>query len=360
MAISEFLPFATGSGANVITQAVWAADVLSQGQTRTNGFLGGKDALSQEANKAWRQSTFVAAAIAQYIRDAVGVDVLDNGDLAGFVANFISAIHKSAGRQKVTSGPLNYYVANSGSNSNDGLTTTTAFQTLQYAWNWIQGALDLDGNAVVVNIAPGTYGPFVAYGPILGALGPESVLFQGDLTTPTNVVVAGFNQNAITANFAQLTIKGVAVEASGSSINVGAGMASQYAPAVLLFDRISFGACSNAHWVSNRGQIGLSSAGSYTITGSAAIHVAAEGGGASSFYNTAIQILGSPTFSNGFAVAIGQGQVGSSGCSFSGPTLGPKFEVYDGGLIFTAGSGIGYFPGSVAGSADNASGGFYV
>src|SRR5260370_6715686 len=97
MATNEFLPFATDPAANVISQATWAAGALSQGQSRVDGFLGGRIAESEEANKVWRQSSFVVAAIAQYISDTLGVDVLDNGDIAGFEALLRQTVTRTAG-----------------------------------------------------------------------------------------------------------------------------------------------------------------------------------------------------------------------------------------------------------------------
>lgn len=83
---NEFLPFATGLGANALTPAAYAAltTVIAQ------GFQPGL-ASSQQANTVWRQATFVAAAVAQLVSND-GVDANDNGDLSGFVANLTTAI----------------------------------------------------------------------------------------------------------------------------------------------------------------------------------------------------------------------------------------------------------------------------
>nr|WP_240155281.1 hypothetical protein [Pantoea multigeneris] len=79
MATNNFKPFSTGINANVIAQADYEAlDAL------INGFQAGK-ASSAQINKALRQSTFVAAALAQFLVNKNGTDVLDNGDLNGFV-----------------------------------------------------------------------------------------------------------------------------------------------------------------------------------------------------------------------------------------------------------------------------------
>lgn len=90
MATIDFLPFATGSGANVMSQAEWAA--LTQ---RLSGFQSGV-AQSAQLNKAWRQSSIMAAVIAQFISDITGQDVIDDGTTASILANLKSAVSAQA------------------------------------------------------------------------------------------------------------------------------------------------------------------------------------------------------------------------------------------------------------------------
>jgi uncharacterized MAPEG superfamily protein len=51
------------------------------------GFQSGK-ASSAQVNKAIRQATFVAAALAQYMTNKTGQDVLDNGDINAFITKW--------------------------------------------------------------------------------------------------------------------------------------------------------------------------------------------------------------------------------------------------------------------------------
>ncbi|EDY1956405.1 phage tail protein [Salmonella enterica] len=85
MAKNDFKPFATGKGANVTSQSGWEAlpALLS-------GFTAGK-ASSAQVNKALRQASFIAAALAQYTASKSGQDVLDDGDLSGFIAKMSAA-----------------------------------------------------------------------------------------------------------------------------------------------------------------------------------------------------------------------------------------------------------------------------
>lgn len=86
MATNDIKAFSAAGGANVLTQAEYLAIAAL-----STGFTSGK-ASSKEVNKVLRQSSFVAAAVAQFISDLASVDVLDDGNVAGLTANFISAI----------------------------------------------------------------------------------------------------------------------------------------------------------------------------------------------------------------------------------------------------------------------------
>ncbi|HCN6239558.1 TPA: hypothetical protein N6Z52_000243 [Escherichia coli] len=79
MSKNDFKAFATDRNANVMSQEEWEAlpALLS-------GFTAGK-ASSAQVNKVIRQASFIAAALAQFVSDKTQRDVLDNGDLPGFV-----------------------------------------------------------------------------------------------------------------------------------------------------------------------------------------------------------------------------------------------------------------------------------
>ncbi|WP_157810452.1 gp53-like domain-containing protein [Achromobacter ruhlandii] len=86
MATNELLPFASGAGANVLTQAQYVAD-----SQRTSGNVPGV-ARSALVNKAARQAAFVASMVGAFTSNNSGKDVLDNGDGATFLANFQDAL----------------------------------------------------------------------------------------------------------------------------------------------------------------------------------------------------------------------------------------------------------------------------
>lgn len=88
MATNQFKTFATSAGANVTSQVDWEAL-----PALLTGFQAGK-ASSAQVNKAIRQASFIAAALAQYTANKSGSDVLDDGNIAGFITKMSTAFGK--------------------------------------------------------------------------------------------------------------------------------------------------------------------------------------------------------------------------------------------------------------------------
>ncbi|WP_175908352.1 hypothetical protein [Burkholderia sp. BCC1640] len=86
MANNNFKPFATAGAANVMAQA----DYESLAALLT-GFQSGT-AQSQQLNKVWRQSSIMAAVLAQFIVDLTGQDAIDDGTTATLLANLKMAV----------------------------------------------------------------------------------------------------------------------------------------------------------------------------------------------------------------------------------------------------------------------------
>ncbi|WP_176061656.1 hypothetical protein [Burkholderia multivorans] len=106
---NDFLPFATGPGANVVDQATYASL-----PALTTGFLSGT-AQSIQLNKVWRQSSIMAAVVAQFIVNQTGQNATDDGTTATLLTNLASAVAVSARQNPVLAdtGTANTYaVAN--------------------------------------------------------------------------------------------------------------------------------------------------------------------------------------------------------------------------------------------------------
>src|SRR5215472_14460111 len=83
---NEYLSWAAGVGANVMPQATYASNPA------VNLGVGAGLADPTLANKTWRQSSVVTAAIAQFIVDTLGIDMFDDGSVSNFETQFINAI----------------------------------------------------------------------------------------------------------------------------------------------------------------------------------------------------------------------------------------------------------------------------
>ena len=103
---NDFLPFATGGGANVLSQSAYAA--LSAVST---GYQSGV-ANSAQMNKTWRQSSIMAAVIAMLINNNAGQAAVDDGTTATLLANLTTAISVIARQNPVLTdtGTANTYV----------------------------------------------------------------------------------------------------------------------------------------------------------------------------------------------------------------------------------------------------------
>ncbi|MDF0501638.1 hypothetical protein POK33_13005 [Burkholderia cenocepacia] len=87
MATNDFLVFGGGSSPNVIDQATYAALAA-----RLSGFQSGT-ALSAQLNKVWRQSSIMAAVLAQFTANFSGQNAVDDGTTATLLANLQAAIN---------------------------------------------------------------------------------------------------------------------------------------------------------------------------------------------------------------------------------------------------------------------------
>lgn len=88
MGNSSILPFATGLGANVLSDAAYAADPQT--------VIGQQPGLAKSAqnNKVLRQATVIAAAVAQFIAQGQAADIddsLDTADIVGYLTEALGA-----------------------------------------------------------------------------------------------------------------------------------------------------------------------------------------------------------------------------------------------------------------------------
>ena len=90
MATNDFKPFATGSGANVLSGLI-----MKRYLHWHQGFFPAKPR-QHKVNKALRQSSTIAAVLAQFMADSTGSDVTDNGNIATLLNILKSALNNQA------------------------------------------------------------------------------------------------------------------------------------------------------------------------------------------------------------------------------------------------------------------------
>lgn len=243
-----------------------------------------------------------------------------------------------------------YYVnPSTGNDSNNGLTSGTAWQTLQHAYNWIQQNVNLNGFKATINCAAGTYATGLnALGPLNGQTANDKCYFLGDTTTPSNCLVTVSGAAFAAQNGAHFQVQGFKT-VTGTQGIVANGSGSQ-----IQYGFMDFGACGNGHVVAEFGAT-TTAINNYTISGSAAEgHFLGVWSGQVIAGSITITLTGTPDFgSDGFALAQYVGALHLNGITFSGSGTGKRYLSDANSIVYTAGGGANYFPGNVPGTTSN-------
>lgn len=246
-----------------------------------------------------------------------------------------------------------------GVDTNNGLTASTPFRTIQAAVNAIYHNYDFNGFKCTVLIQNGNYAAgFQCIGAPLGMTSP--IAFQGNLASPGLVTVNQSNGNTVTASAgAIITVFGMTLTAGGTQVNylaLGNAMLATNG-ASITFGSIVFGVCGNAHMMAFSGGFITSNGNAYNISGGAYYHLCASGGVANNALS-AVGLNGTPNFTGAFVLATALGYVQVYTSTYTGAATGQRYNVALNGVINTNNAGINFLPGSVAGVAQ--AGGQYV
>ncbi|MDE2104538.1 MAG: collagen-like protein [Patescibacteria group bacterium] len=244
-----------------------------------------------------------------------------------------------------------YYVANTGSDSNNGLSSGAPFLTIQHAINVINGTLDLGGQAVTVSVADGTYANFGVTAPFAGA-GTVSVI--GNTTTPANCIISSTVDCVDASNYASVTVAGFRFTSSGIANCVNA---TTYAT-ITLHD-VDFGTVSGAGgahmFADTKSSIVVS--GNYSISGSASYHMVGTYVGGFKVDNITVTVTANLAFTY-FVLLSFNGQLQAIGVTYTlgaFTVTGSRFNINDLSFIQTNTGNLNYFPGSTAGSTNTGS-----
>lgn len=255
--------------------------------------------------------------------------------------------------QKLTTS-LTLYVSPTGSDSNNGLTSGTAFATLQHAWNILVGTYNLNGNSVTIQLADGTYtGGLLASTMPVGASSTQAITIAGDSGTPSNVLISTTSTNCISANGpAGFVVQNMKLTSSTGNLIVATNGSS------IAFQGIVFGPTSANQATAEFGG-SITAIGNYSIVGGALSHVSAVNNGVAAIGGVTVTLSGTPAFSTAFAISSSTSTVSAVGNTFTGSATGSRWSALLNGVIYTnTGASSTYFPGSSNGGA--ATGGQYV
>jgi hypothetical protein len=338
----------------------------------STGFVSG-EAVSLDFNKAFRQPSFVGAAISQWInQELVNTPILDDGNLQEYVNNLDAALLKrilSQVRIKATGAVTVFVSALSGNDANSGLSTTTAFRNIQTGINYMLNNIDLGPYNATVMIEAGTYNEAILIGSSpLGTLGLGQFQLQ---TYNGQVVINGTGYCFALSGGAQMSLNGSFLLSCLQAANQPNGVLVPIAGSRLNYygNGLVFGNSPGCAHVSlfSGGEFSNSPNSSYTIAGGANFHWNVAGGGSVvlgpwSSPSLPITLQNTPNFANNFCNVYSGGLAQVIGMTFPGTgATGARFSVRANGVINVNGAGISYFPGNAGGNAlPDPTGGQYV
>jgi hypothetical protein len=264
-------------------------------------------------------------------------------------------------QRSILTAPRNYYVnASTGSDTFTGLDAAHPFATIQHAIDVVQ-TFDLNGYAVTIYVAPGSYGPVTCK--VLTGSGSCTII--GDQTTPANVTISAPTSAACVVVGRGYAIYGfrfsAPVNSSGATDGIGIfNGSSNY----LTIGNLEFLYCAESHIYTQQNSTTSITGSQIRISGGAGQdHMTAYINSSTAIYNPSLTFTTSCNFGGSFCHAVGSSQIGSGSSNYQpysvinnkGYATGRKFLSNANGIILTSGGGLDYFPGNIAGYIESGS-----
>jgi pectin methylesterase-like acyl-CoA thioesterase len=239
-----------------------------------------------------------------------------------------------------------YYVRPDGSDSNNGLTNTSngAFQTIQYAVNWVAYHVDPRNFNVTIQLVPGTYSEDVVVPSHIGS----KVLTILGTSTYGEVVTKHFS-----------FIGSRRWKLKDLEINNSSGAYCVYVDkrGYVNLENVQFNSSSFSH-IAVRQNSELAIIGNYRIVGNSARHLFIQTGAKVQSTNLVCTLVGTRTFSTYFAGVGINGMLRVTSTSYSGTATGVRYLSAANSVIVGTGGNTSLFPGDAAGSTQE--GGIYA
>lgn len=262
----------------------------------------------------------------------------------------LSAMLQAAGEARiVATGNITLFVRTDGNDSNTGLVDNAGGAKLTWQGAWSQALLyDFRGFTLKIKCSQTSVtfnNGLLITSPLIGA---STVTIEGD-TSGATVTIDTANCFLVAFPLV-MTIAGFKVVASATGIYAQAGCQ-------ITLGKMEFGACTSIH-MRCEARSAIFPTVSYSITGSSGFHYVLAGPGAFIRHDgITVTLTGTPAFTI-FAYVAGPSQLNVPSNVYSGAATGQRYFAELNGAINTAGGGVNYFPGSVAGAT--ATGGQYL
>ena len=246
---------------------------------------------------------------------------------------------------------------NTGADTNDGSaqTAASAFLTIGKAVTVAQ-SLDLNGFAVTIQVADGTYNEAVTVpAKLIGQVGRTGLRFRGNLVTPTNATwrTIAVSHPLSISDGAQLAIGGFSMTTSVAGAQC---MYAERGAGILIDGNMNYGPAYAHFLINNFSSLFITA--NYTISGGGANHLYIANGGAVTAVGISAALLGVSNFSVAFAYGISLANIGTLGLTYPGSATGPRYKSELNSVLNSNLGGPTYFPGNAAGTT--ATGGLYA
>jgi hypothetical protein len=263
------------------------------------------------------------------------------------------------GQRERLTGARTYYIRLDGNDANDGLTNNSAgaFRTLQAAYNFVCDHVDLAGYTVKFKIGDGAYEGFATNRMPVGAQGCASVVIEGNLANPANVVftpASGIPIDIGAANgfgsLVKMTLAGFKVQSTSIGMRILGGGTT------VLLDRVNFGSCGLMQIYVGHDAFVYCSTDGITISGNAERHAFVYTKATYVQESIPVTFLNSPSFVYAYIAATQGALVLVGGATFvnKGSVTGPRYNITSFAHIDTQNGGgdpSTFLPGTVAGFA---------
>jgi hypothetical protein len=242
--------------------------------------------------------------------------------------------------REVLTSSRTYYVSTIGSDSNDGLSTTTPFGTLTKALDVVP-LIDPAEYEVVIQLGTGSFAGGYS---LPNHIGSRNMVISGSPTFGATIIT-GSIESSLTEKW---TLKDFEMRGGGTNAIYGAGEGG------MTLQNVQFGTSTSHHVVAYYGG-NIYFSGSYRIVGNpinaGSNHIFAGFDSYVHLVGLTCSLVGTRNWPSRFIHAFANAKVDASLFVYSGSATGIRWAAVSRGTIYTNSVSTTFFPGNVTGSA---------